>query len=94
MDRRELLKVMVAAPVFMTRVNGIKQEYGANLDPNRETVIFVDKVVIKPEIVEEKLKGVFPKDPWVIGVDVPHGMTIDQVVRMFQGLEQKPAPKP
>ena len=93
MDRRELLKAMVAAPVFTVIQNERKEQYGVTLDPNRETVIFVDKAVIPPEIVAQILKGKFPKDPWIIPVDVPHGMTIDQVVRVFQGPKEENAPR-
>jgi hypothetical protein len=89
MNRRELFKAMTAVPFFVFSTNGRKAEYGVNIDPNRQLIVFFDQNVI-PEAVSKTLNdNITSKPPIIIPVDVPHGMTIDQVVRFFQGPEEK-----
>jgi hypothetical protein len=82
MNRRELFKAMTAVPMMTATLNGRKFKFSGIVDSNKKLIAFVDKNVLPPELVESPLKGL---DIIVIPVDVPSGMSIDQVVRMFQG---------
>ena len=82
MNRRELLKTMAAVPLSVTSLNGRKLKCSGIVDSAKKIVIFVDRNAMPPEFVPSQIKGL---DTIVIPVDVPSGMSIDQVVRMFQG---------
>jgi hypothetical protein len=81
MNRRELFKRMLAVPMFPMVFNGRKVYCDGVVDSTKKLIVFVDKNAIPPELVSDMLKD---RDPIVIPVDVPSGMSIDQVVRMFQ----------
>jgi len=90
MTRRELFAAMTAVPMFMLSHNGRKAEYGATVDPNRQLILFYDQNVIPEAALSKTLdNNITAKPPIIIPVDVPHGMTIDQIVRVFQGPEEK-----
>jgi len=82
MNRRELFKRMVAVPLSVLSLNGRKLQCSGIVDSAKKIVIFVDKNAMPPEMVPSQIIGI---DTVVIPVDVPSGMCIDQVVRMFQG---------
>jgi hypothetical protein len=82
MNRRELFKRMVAVPMGVLALNGRKLQCKGIIDSTKKLIVFVDKNAMPPELVESGLKGL---DLIVVPVDVPSGMSIDQVVRMFQG---------
>jgi hypothetical protein len=90
MDRRELLKSMVAfptlvaVPTFGLTTNGAKATYGVSVDTSRQIIVWVDKDVMPAEAAKRGL----PDNAVVIPVTVPHGMTIDQVVRVCQPAEK------
>jgi hypothetical protein len=82
MNRRELFQRMIAVPLFVTTLNGRKLKASGTVDSAKKIVIFVDQNAMPPSMVPSQIKGI---DTIVIPVDVPSGMSIDQVVRMFQG---------
>jgi hypothetical protein len=82
MNRRELFKRMVAVPLSVMSLSGRKLKASGIVDSTKKIVIFVDRNAMPPELVPSEIIGI---DTIVIPVDVPSGMCIDQVVRMFQG---------
>jgi hypothetical protein len=79
-NRRDILKSLIAVPTFGSIINGAKATYGVTVDTTKQIIVWVDKDVMSLEQAKKEL----PANAIVIPVTVPHGMTIDQVIRVTQ----------
>jgi len=61
-----------------------KKQYGVHLAPGQDMIVFFDKNADPPDTVSDALYRYDNERIVIIEIEVPHGKTIDQVVRVFE----------